>query len=58
MIPAGGIQDQQLTIIVLMMLIELALLRLSRAAFFKHLLLLGHMQKSKTSCRPVESYQF
>jgi hypothetical protein len=42
MIPAGGIQDQQLTMIVLMMLIELALLRLSRAAFFKHLLLLGH----------------
>jgi hypothetical protein len=33
MISAAGIKDQELTIIVSMMLIELALLRLSRAAF-------------------------
>jgi hypothetical protein len=38
MIPAGGIKDQELTIIALMMLIS-ALLRWSRAAFFKHPLL-------------------
>jgi hypothetical protein len=37
MISAAGIKDQELTIIVSMMLIELALLRLSR---FKHLALL------------------
>jgi hypothetical protein len=37
MISAAGIKDQELTIIVSMMLIELALLRLSRAAFFKRL---------------------
>src|SRR5215468_10388921 len=35
MISAAGIKDQGLTIIVTMMLIELALLRLSRATFFK-----------------------
>jgi hypothetical protein len=40
MISAAGIKDQELTIIVSMMLIELALLRLSRAAFFKRLALL------------------
>jgi hypothetical protein len=40
MISAAGIKDQELTIIVSMMLIELALLRLTRAAFFKHLALL------------------
>jgi hypothetical protein len=33
MIFAAGIKDQELSIIVSMMLIELALLRLSRAAF-------------------------
>src|SRR5215475_11013047 len=37
MISAAGIKDQELTIIVSMMLIELALLRLSRAAFLKRL---------------------
>ena len=37
MIFAAGIKDQELIIIVSMMLIELALLRLSRAAFFKRL---------------------
>jgi hypothetical protein len=37
MISAAGIKDQELTIIVSMMVIELALLRLSRAAFFKRL---------------------
>ena len=40
MISAAGIKDQGLTIIVPMMLIELALSRLSRAAFFKRLALL------------------
>jgi hypothetical protein len=40
MISAAGIKDQELIIIVSMMLIELALLRLSRAAFFKRLALL------------------
>jgi hypothetical protein len=40
MISAAGIKDQDLTIIVSMMLIELALSRLSRAAFFKRLALL------------------
>jgi len=40
MISAAGTKDQELTIIVSMMLIELALLRLSRAAFFKRLALL------------------
>src|SRR5262245_28271035 len=40
MISAAGIKDQELTIIVSMMLIELALSRLSRAAFFKRLALL------------------
>jgi hypothetical protein len=39
-ISAAGIKDQELIIIVSMMLIELALLRLSRAAFFKRLALL------------------
>jgi hypothetical protein len=33
MISAAGIKEQELTIIVSMMLVELALLRLSRAAF-------------------------
>jgi hypothetical protein len=37
MISAARIKDQELTIIVSMMLIELALLRLSRAALFKRL---------------------
>ena len=37
MISAGGIKDQALTIIVSMVLIELALLRLGRAAFFHRL---------------------
>ncbi len=40
MISAAGIKDQELIIIVSMMLIELALLRLSRAAFFKRRALL------------------
>ena len=40
MISAAAIKDQELIIIVSMMLIELALLRLSRAAFFKRLALL------------------
>jgi hypothetical protein len=40
MIFAAGIKDQELITIVSMMLIELALLRLSRAAFFKRLALL------------------
>jgi hypothetical protein len=40
MISAAGIKDQELIIIVSMMLIELALSRLSRAAFFKRLALL------------------
>jgi hypothetical protein len=40
MISAAGIKDQELTIIVSMMLFELALLGLSRAAFFKRLALL------------------
>jgi hypothetical protein len=44
MISAAGIKDQELTIIVSMMLIELALLRLSRAAFFKHLALLDRQR--------------
>jgi hypothetical protein len=39
MISAAGIKDQGLTIIVSMMLIELALSRLSRATFFKRLAL-------------------
>jgi hypothetical protein len=37
MISAGGIKDQALTIIVSMILIELTLLRLGRAAFFHRL---------------------
>jgi|AmaraimetFIIA100_FD_contig_123_97254_length_982_multi_6_in_0_out_1_2 hypothetical protein len=40
MISAADIKDQELTIIVSMMLIELALLCLTRAAFFKRLALL------------------
>jgi hypothetical protein len=40
MISAAGIKDQELIIIMSMMLIELALLRLGRAAFFKRLALL------------------
>ncbi len=40
MVSAAGTKDQELTIIVSMMLIELALLRLSRATFFKRLALL------------------
>ena len=40
MISAAGIKDQELTIIVSMMLIELVLLRLSHAAFFKRFALL------------------
>jgi hypothetical protein len=40
MIFAAGIKDQELTIIVSMMLIELAILCLTRAAFFKGLALL------------------
>jgi len=39
MISAAGIKDQGLTIIVSMMLIELALSRLSRATFYKRLAL-------------------
>ena len=39
MISAAGIKDQELTIIVSIMLIELALLRLRRAALFKRLAL-------------------
>jgi hypothetical protein len=40
MISAAGIKDQELIIIVSMMLIELALLCLTRVAFFKRLALL------------------
>jgi hypothetical protein len=39
MISVAGIEDQELTIIVSVMLIELALLGLSRAAFFSLVLL-------------------
>jgi hypothetical protein len=45
MISAAGIKDQELTIIVSMMLIELALLRLSR---FKRLALLEHARARAT----------
>jgi hypothetical protein len=61
MISAAGIKDQELTIIVSMMLIELALLRLSRAAFFKHLALLDSKGSSYWSrsawCESAAAHQ-
>ena len=45
MISAAGIKDQELTIIVSMMLIELALLCLTRAAFFKRVALLDTQRR-------------
>src|SRR5262249_4239364 len=45
MISAAGIKDQELTIIVSMMLIELALLFLTRATFFKRLALLDTQRR-------------
>jgi len=49
MISAAGIKDQKLTIIVSVILIELALLCLTRAAFFKRLALLDTQGRHSSS---------